>query len=177
MLKSNGSTCLVSVDGTDCRIQEPRPFNRKWYSVKFKGPGLRYEISLCIQTGDIASVMGPYPCGSFRDDKVFLDGLVHHLLPTEKVIADRGYRMIGTWCECPDKFSGYVEFERMKDVVRSRHETVNSRLKQYSVLSTHFRSNTSEHWYHFHAIANIVQISLKNGHPLFQVVYDDKNYL
>jgi hypothetical protein len=85
--------------------------------------------------------------------------------------------MRGTWCECPNKFSGYPEFERMKDIVRSRHETINSRLKQYTVLSGQFRGDTCEHWYHVHAIANIVQISLKNGHPLFHVEYDDKNFI
>jgi len=40
-----------SVDGTDCQIQEPLLFNAKWYSHKFKGPGLRYEVGVCISTG------------------------------------------------------------------------------------------------------------------------------
>eukprot|EP00171_Calliarthron_tuberculosum_P023094 IDg23094t1 len=42
--------CRVSVDGTDCQIAEPRPFNRGWYSHKFKGPGVRYEVGIVIDT-------------------------------------------------------------------------------------------------------------------------------
>ena len=32
----NGSSCKVSVDGTDFRIQEPSPFSKSWYSHKFR---------------------------------------------------------------------------------------------------------------------------------------------
>ena len=38
----------ASVDGTDFRIQDPVPFSEKWYSYKFKGPGLRYEVGLSV---------------------------------------------------------------------------------------------------------------------------------
>ena len=38
--------CWISLDGTDFRIQEPTPFDPKWFSHKFKGPGLRYEIGV-----------------------------------------------------------------------------------------------------------------------------------
>jgi hypothetical protein len=48
-----GNECLVSVDGTDFQINEPTPFSKGYYSHKFNGPGLRYEIALNIMTGDI----------------------------------------------------------------------------------------------------------------------------
>ena len=37
----NGSQCLVTVDGTDFRIKEPQPFDSKWLSEKFNGPGVK----------------------------------------------------------------------------------------------------------------------------------------
>eukprot|EP00171_Calliarthron_tuberculosum_P022157 IDg22157t1 len=40
--------CFVSVDGTDCSIEEPYPRSTKWYSHKINGPGLRYEIGLSL---------------------------------------------------------------------------------------------------------------------------------
>ena len=56
------------MDGVDFEIQEPFPFKKdyseKWFSHKFKGPGLRYEILVCIQTGDIVSVSELFPCGT-----------------------------------------------------------------------------------------------------------------
>ena len=40
--------CLISVDGTDFRIQEPMSFSKEWSkqsdSHKFNGPGLRFEV-------------------------------------------------------------------------------------------------------------------------------------
>lgn len=48
-----GQTAFVSLDGADFKIEEPTPFSPKWFSHKFKGPGLRYEVGLCIRTGYI----------------------------------------------------------------------------------------------------------------------------
>ena len=36
---------VLSVDGTDCPIEEPRPFDKAWFSQKFKGPGVKYEVA------------------------------------------------------------------------------------------------------------------------------------
>ena len=66
-MRSNGNICLVSVDGTDFCIMEPWPFSTKWWSHKFNGPGLRYEIVVCMQTGWIVMVNGPHPCGDWSD--------------------------------------------------------------------------------------------------------------
>lgn len=45
--------CVMPVDGTDFRIEEPKPFSSGWYSHKFNGPGVRYEVGLAIQRGYI----------------------------------------------------------------------------------------------------------------------------
>jgi hypothetical protein len=42
--------CYISVDGTDCPINEPWPFRPIWYSQKFNGPAVKYEVGVCIQT-------------------------------------------------------------------------------------------------------------------------------
>ena len=49
----NGSTYKVSVDGTDFCIQQPRPFNKMWYSHKFNGPVLRYGVAISVKSVDI----------------------------------------------------------------------------------------------------------------------------
>ena len=41
----------ITVDGTDFKIKEPTPFSPTWYSQKHNGPGLRYEVGICIHTG------------------------------------------------------------------------------------------------------------------------------
>lgn len=55
---------LISVDGTDCRIEEPRPFSTKWFSQKFKGPAVKYEVALDLLTGDCVWINGPFQGGT-----------------------------------------------------------------------------------------------------------------
>ena len=62
--------CNVPVDGTDFVINEPRPFNSKFYSQEFKHSGFRYEIAISLDTGDIVDVHGPFPCGTNTDLKI-----------------------------------------------------------------------------------------------------------
>eukprot|EP00171_Calliarthron_tuberculosum_P019284 IDg19284t1 len=87
---SQYNRCFVTVDGTDCSIMEPQPFNRRWFSHKLRSAGIRYEIALSIN-GDIVWVNGPYPCGSHPDVVIFRDRLKSELLPGELVLADNGY--------------------------------------------------------------------------------------
>jgi hypothetical protein len=47
----NNRFSTVIVDGTDFRINEPTDFSTKWFSHKFKGPGLRYEVAISIKGG------------------------------------------------------------------------------------------------------------------------------
>jgi hypothetical protein len=57
-----GDTLVTgSVDGTDFEIFEPEPDDTKWFSHKFKGPGLRYEIVLSLEGCDILHANGPFP--------------------------------------------------------------------------------------------------------------------
>ena len=60
---NNGSICHVSLNGTDCPIQEPSYFDKAWWSHKFNGPVVRYEIAVSIQTGWIVWVNSPYLAG------------------------------------------------------------------------------------------------------------------
>ena len=76
MKKDIGNGCLVSVDGTDFHIPQ---HGWKFYSHKFKKSGLRYEVALCIMTGDIVWINGPYEPGIWPDIKIFRDSLMSHL--------------------------------------------------------------------------------------------------
>ena len=78
-MRDNGSQCKITVDGTDFRIMEPYPFDEKWLSEKFNGPGVKYEVGICIQTGWIVHVNGPYACGQWHDLAVARDSLCYKL--------------------------------------------------------------------------------------------------
>lgn len=165
----NGSRCLVSVDGTDFAIFEPVPFSPKWYSHKLNGSGLRYEIAICIQTGVPVWINGPFPCGSWSDLRIARDALVDALDAGEYYLADGGYRDGNQYSETP---SGMHLFgDRQKSVVRARHETLNKRYKDWGALRRLYRHSRVSHSKVMHAIANIVQVTILNGAPLFEVEY------
>ena len=83
--------CFVSLDATDCPIEEPAPFDAKWFSHKLHHAGVKYEIGLNIRTGNIVWVFGGVPCGEYSDLKLARGKYVHQLTFGEKTIADDTY--------------------------------------------------------------------------------------
>jgi DDE superfamily endonuclease len=152
-MRSNRSTCLMTVDGTDCPIQEPTEFSGRWYSHKFKGPGLRYKIGICIQTGWVVWKNGPYQCGSYNDLRIARDKLYQFLLPEEKYIADGGYVGGGKFLVTPSGLRN--AFEKMASAARARHENLNGRIKVFKILSQTFRSTRDKHCWCFHSVVNM----------------------
>jgi len=101
-MNDNHSICLITLDGTDFHTYETMPFDPKWYSHKFRGPGLWYEIGICIQTGWIVWIHGPFPPGMWPDIKIARDAIHDELEPSEKYLADSGYcDRIGGFSETP----------------------------------------------------------------------------
>lgn len=158
----------MTIDGTDCPIEEPSPFNRKWYSHKFEGAGLRYELGICIQTGDIVWINGAYPCGSWSDLKIFRHRLKGLLGPTELVEADATYR--DSKCRLPGSFVSVAD-RRASRRARGRHEQINGRIKIFKVLKTEFRHDIHDHQTCFFACAVLTQLSFNNGERPWQVNY------
>ena len=89
MMADPGQRCKITMDCTDFHIQEPAPFNPKWYSHKFKGPGLEYKIGVC---GGLFGSMGHSP-------QVAHSGINHHLDDHECYVGDRGYHNGQQWAE------------------------------------------------------------------------------
>ena len=169
-----GNDCLVSVDGTDCAIPYQQAAPEAWYTQKFNGHGVRYEIAICILTGWIVWVMGPFPCGDWPDIECFWYALKHRLEENERAEADDGY--VG---EDPVNLKvpgsvvhGHDEKQKVsRCVVRRRHETANKRIKQFGVVAkgTIFRHDLSFHGDCFRACVVLTQLAIENGHPLFPV--------
>jgi hypothetical protein len=149
-----------------------------FWSFKFRSTGLRYEVCLCILTGDIVWVNGPFPCGDWNDLTIFRQALKSELGEAERVEADDGYvgedpetaKSAGCVLHNPDK-----KIKMVRQRVRSRQETVNKRLKQFNVVHGCFRHNPMFHGSCFFACAVLTQLSIENFHPLFQVAeYSDQ---
>ena len=108
------------MDGTDFCIKEPTPRDNSWYTFKFKCAGVRYEIGVCIQTGNIVWIHGPFK-PSVHDLTIFRLALKNELDDGERVEADRGY--IGDEStSIPSDDGGNARWHRQKSLVRARHK-------------------------------------------------------
>lgn len=141
-------------------IKEPAPFDRHWYSHKFKGPGVRYEVGVCCRTGYIVWVNGPFAAGGWPDLEIFKEDMINYLDAGERVIADNGYPTGGLYTIIPKTVD--VHDKRIHSLVRARHEIVNRRLKQFQVLGERFRGGLDNHGIIFWAVAVITQLALKH---------------
>jgi len=156
----------MTIDGTDFQIKEPLKdgFDRKWYSIKFKAAGVRYEVGVSIYTSSIAWIKGPFPCGRFPDRVIFKAFLSKRLRPGEKVVADKGYRYMDQ-CTTPQIEDSQIKKKRMSRL-RNRQETLNKRLKQFGVLRKIFRHHRSKHKQCFYAVSVITQLTIVKDEPL-----------
>jgi hypothetical protein len=75
--------------------------------------------------------------------------------------------------KCPGCMLNSTENQAMQNRVRSRHESLNGRLKNWVILTSLYRRDLMEHGNVFRAIAVITQISINVGEKLFKVDYSD----
>ena len=164
------SICLISIDGVDCPIKEPYPFDKGIFSQKLNGPGYKYEIGVCIQTGDIVWVNGPFKAGK-HDVTIFReDGLKDALCDDEGVECDAVYN--GENQLKNPKVAQSEDARQQKSKVRGRGEGVNGRLKVFRILDDTFRHQRSKHAWAFMAAAVIVQLGFDIHGPMYKVEYD-----
>ena len=138
-----GNDCLISVDGTDFQVPEN---GRTFHSHKFKKSGVRYELRVCILTGDCVCVHGQFECGNWPDINIFNNSLKHHLADNEQVEADDGY--IGgepLYIKCPASFDNEQECLHVQQKVRKRQETLNKGFKDWGILRQVYRHKLEDH--------------------------------
>ena len=165
-----GQYIFNSLDGTDfqCTEKEDFPVNKRWYSHKFNGPGLRYEIALSIKKGDIVWAYGGVRCGEYNDLSLARLRYIHKVDDNEKTIADSGYTDGAFFVNAPTRnvYNPSIHWHYALKRIMSRHESVNERLKNYSVLREVYRRPIEEHPKIFMACVNLVQLAIDNGEKL-----------
>lgn len=114
-----------------------------------------------MQNGNIVWAFGGYPCGLFSDLQVAKEKFVHALGADEKTMADKAYK---------DKNYFILPNDGNRTqhkLVMSRQEVVSKRLKQFKILKKDFRHPLDKHPMVFHAVANLIQLTLQHEEPLF----------
>jgi hypothetical protein len=88
----NDEIFILSVDGVDCSINEPRKIpSAKWYAHKFNGPGLSYELGISIYDNYLVWIRGPERAGDLEAFRA-PNGLKSKIPAGKKVIADSAYK-------------------------------------------------------------------------------------
>lgn len=167
-------TFLISVDGVQFRINEPRTTpSARWCSYKFKSAGLAYEIAIAIHDSKVVWINGPYQAAD-GDREIYVSKLKKKMPQGKKAVVDRGYR--GT--ELGDQTLSYRNsldtdaVKAFKRRVRARHENFNARVKAFKIMDSAFRAKTdrmAKHKAAFEAVCVLCQYDMENGHPLFDV--------
>lgn len=160
------------VDGIDLKIREPlkNGFDSKWWSHKWNGPALRYEVATCINTGRIVWIHGPFPAGRWADIRIYRLRLKMYLLPGERVWADLGYR--GDTTVIHRRCLGDEDCDMLSDLkfARARHENINGRMTKSGALCKLWRHDLNKHYLAFYAAAVIYQIETDLWGPNFDCV-------
>jgi DDE superfamily endonuclease len=161
---------LLSVDGTHCRIQEPRKDpNKNLYSHKHKKACYSYEIGLDLFESRIVWVSGPHDGGE-PDIVIFrkANGLRANIPHNKKAIGDLGYRG-DLKVSVPNEHDSR-SVNKFKRRARARHEDLNQILKSFYVLSGKFRHGCREkHQIVFEAVTVLVQYSLEDDRKLLEI--------
>jgi hypothetical protein len=153
------ATCVV--DGTDFPIKEVRRngFDSGWFSHKFNGPAVKYEVATSIRGGDIVWFHGPFP-GSHNDLTIFRRGLRQMLHQLEWIWGDRGYRGDS---KVITPYDIRVEAREELALARARHEIFNGRFKRFSILNNVYRHSIHKHNLVFASVVIIIQLETECG--------------
>jgi DDE superfamily endonuclease len=167
--RNNEPKYIMSVDGTHCRISEPRSHpDTAWFSHKLNKPGLAYTVGLHIYESKIIWISESYKAGA-ADITMFKEGIMDRIPDGHKVIADKGYRGYSDKLCLPNPFDD-ESVKDFKNRARSRHEALYKRMKLYQVLEQRFRHHRQRHRTVFTAVCILLQYDFEDGgRPLWDV--------
>ena len=174
-LESETSSCYI--DGINCYMKEQAVADPADYSHKLNRAGRRYQVVSCLGIPQMCLVSAGAACGTKNDIQMALEILPQILGPGEKVAADSGYVGHPNVLMTPTDIRKVVpkhlmsgsevatslsKSNRMLKVIGSRHEIINKRLKDFSILNSRYREK--DRLFHdsiFLAVASVTQYNLR----------------
>ena len=161
----HGFIFFMTIDGTCCPIEEPRPFSTENSCYKLGGKaGVNYELGISIVEQKVIWCFGPTQPGLHNDLAVYRLALRGEMqnMQDRRIIAD------GIYNDEDDVISQKSELDprelaEFKDRALSRHEKFNGLLKNFNILTTKFRHGRENHFVAFEAVCCLCQYQLDNG--------------
>ena len=131
-----------------------------------------------MQSDRIVWINGPFPA-SKHDITIFKFGSgdknnpgtnLKSMIPTGKrVVADSGYAGEDNNTISVTREGDSRELKEMKARAKSRHKMFNSRIKNFTMLSTEFQHNIALHQAVMESVCVLLQYDMESGHGLFEV--------
>jgi len=155
-----------------CRFHEVKNAtlskDKKFYSHKFNGPGLAYELALDIWEDRLVWMRGPFKAGK-GDYDIFQEELRKKMPRGKVAVVDRGYKKKGDNKVAPPNSHDEAQLQKFKARARMRQENFNCRIKKYDCLKYDFRHSMERHGDCFEAVCVICVYEMELVSPLFQV--------
>ncbi|CAJ1953841.1 unnamed protein product [Cylindrotheca closterium] len=129
-----------------------------------------YELGICLSTGRLLWMRGPYPAGTSDITVARTGGLVEELRRRgQKAIGDRGYNGEQKQISTPNAHDnkGVSLFKRR---ALMRQENFNGMIKRFNVTSHCFRHSEERFELAFEAVCVICQYKVENETPLYDVL-------
>lgn len=158
-------------------VTEPWPFDKQMFSHKHGRAAYNYEIGISIAKGMLCWLNGPFKAAD-NEKEIFAGGLANFLEAWELIECDLGFRSSDDRDDWDPKYLKLMykgvydtRYEgRQQGAVRARHETIQSRFKDFQCLVQVFRNGKEKHGLCFFAIGVIVQLTLIES-PHWQTDY------
>jgi DDE superfamily endonuclease len=133
-------------------------------------------MCVCIYTGNIVWINGPFKPGLYNDKKIVNENLKHALPAGEYVIADRGYRGHPDKARVPNEELDTEDVIYFNQTARARQENTNHLLIQWKILRQIYRHDPSSHVHVFWSIAVTTQISFDMNEKMNHNIYFQGEY-
>ena len=114
---------------------------------------------------------GPFPAGSWSDNRIFQHKLLGMLGPEEMVECDGTYIGMPFDCRLPNDYLSDAD-KQAKAKARARHEVIHRRLKEFGCLGKQFQHSLERHKTFFRCCVVLVQLAIEFGEEVaFHVDY------
>lgn len=166
---ASGKIIILTVDGVHFRTRENRKDpSSSWYSHKYGGPGVTYEIGIAIWENNLVWINGPFKAGK-NDIGMFgsENGLELQIPENMFVLGDSAYK--SSKKATVKKRTDSQDLRDFKNRALARHETFNGRIKTFGCLSNVWRHDLKKHRTAMEVVCILVQYDMENGYPLFEV--------
>lgn len=188
MSDPHGPKFPLTVDGKDQQRWEVKHSklnkDRRYYSHKFDGCALKWEIGVAVHIPQIVHLAGPFRGGK-HDSSIYKGeedecdkelrlklGVLEKYESLESKIPDGKFGIADGCYEGGKKLAlpcngDSKELKKFKSRARCRHESVNGRMCKFNAIGHCFRHSIQKQKITFEAVAVLVQYHLDDGSPLF----------